>query len=182
MFEKRFLALALTLGLMAPFAHAEKADKDKPITITADRGSFDQVKGITIWDGAVVVTQGTLVIHADHVVVTRDAKGDQTIVATGGIVTFRQKADDTPEHKNVWISGQSSRVDYTSITHTAILTTNARVKKGEDLVIGDVITYDTESQVYQTRGGASDTANKGRVTAIIQPQKQKASEGAVKQP
>ena len=175
MFNKRVLALALWVGLISPLAHAEKADKDKPITITADRGSFDQIKGVTVWDGAVVVVQGTLQVHADHAVVTRDSKGNQTIIATGNIVTFRQKADDTPDQKNVWIEGQASRIDYTSILHTVVLTTNARVKKGADLVIGDVITYDTETQVYQTRGGSANSANKGRVTAIIQPQTQKAT-------
>jgi lipopolysaccharide export system protein LptA len=182
MCNNRFLMLALLLGLSVPLAQAEKADRDKPIQISADRGSLDQIKGITEWDGAVVIIQGTLLIHADHVRVTRDAKGNQVIVATGRIVTFRQKADDSGDHKVVWIEGQASRLDYTTINHTAVLTTNARVKKGEDLVIGDVIVYNTETQVYQSQGGASNTANKGRVTAILQPQKQAASGASGKKP
>lgn len=182
MCNNRCLTLALLLGLMAPLAHAEKADRDKPIQISADRGSLDQLKGVTEWDGAVVISQGTLLIHADHVRVTRDAQGNQVMVGTGRIVTFRQKADDNGEHKVVWIEGQASRIDYTTVTHTAVLTTNARVKKGEDLVIGDVIVYNTETQVYQSQGGAANTANKGRVTAILQPQKQKASDGSGKKP
>jgi lipopolysaccharide export system protein LptA len=180
--NNRFLALALLLGLMTPLAHAEKSDREKPIQISADRGSLDQMKGITEWDGAVVIIQGTLLVHADHVRVTRDAQGNQVLVATGRVVTFKQKADDNGDHKVVWIEGQASRIDYTTINHTAVLTTNARVKKGDDLVIGDVIVYDTETQVYQSRGGAANTANKGRVTAILQPQKQKASDGSGKKP
>jgi lipopolysaccharide export system protein LptA len=180
--NNHFLTLALLLGLTTPLAHAEKADREKPIQISADRGSLDQMKGITEWDGAVVIIQGTMLVHADHVRVTRDAQGNQVLVATGRVVTFKQKADDTGDHKVVWIEGQASRVDYTTINHTVVLTTNARVKKGDDLVIGDVIVYDTETQVYQSRGGGAGTVNKGRVTAILQPQKQKASDGSGKQP
>ncbi|WP_293227804.1 lipopolysaccharide transport periplasmic protein LptA [Paludibacterium sp.] len=172
----------MLIALSAPLAHAEKADSDKPIQISANRATLDQLKGVTQWEGDVVVIQGTLQLHADHLTVTRDAQGNQTMLATGKLTTFRQKADDTPEKKNVWINGQASRIDYSTVTHTAILTTNARVKKGDDLLIGDVIVYNTETQIYQSQGGGSNTANKGRVTAIIQPQKKNASGGAGKQP
>lgn len=182
MSNNRFLVLALLLGLAAPLAHAEKADRDKPIQITADRGFLDQLKGVTEWDGSVVIIQGTLQMHADHVRVTQDAQGNQVMVATGKLVTFRQKADDTGDHKVVWIEGQANRVDYNTTDHTAILTANARVKKGDDLLIGDVITYNTETQIYQSRGGGSNSANKGRVTAILQPKKQKASDGSSNKP
>ena len=85
--------------------------------------------------------------------------------ATGRIVTFRQKMDG----KNEWVEGQSSVLDYTSAIHLAVLTGNARVKRGEDLVIGNVITYNTETELYQVNGGPSSAPNKGRVTVILQP-------------
>ena len=176
-----FLTLALLCGLMAPLAHAEQADRNKPIQVDADRMTLDQVKGTTDGDGNVVITQGTLVLRADHVTVKRDPQGNEIMVATGRIVTFRQKTDD-PGPTPVWIVGQANRIDYDTIKHTAILTTNARVKKGEDLVIGDVIVYDTQTQIYHSQGGGANTVNKGRVTVILQPQKQKASDGSGKQP
>lgn len=180
---KFFLPLALALALVTPLAHATKADREQPIQISADRGSLDQIKGITQWDGAVVVIQGTLILHADHATVSRDAKGNQVMVATGRIVTFRQMTDDVDsERKPVWVEGQASRVDYNTATNTAILTTNARVKKGGDLLIGNVIIYHTDTQVYQSEGGPTGTSNNGRVTAILQPQKQKASDSTGKQP
>ncbi|WP_028537024.1 lipopolysaccharide transport periplasmic protein LptA [Paludibacterium yongneupense] len=170
--NERLFCLAIALGLISSLAHADKADREKPIQITANTGSMDQLRGITVWEGDVVVVQGTLIVHADKVTVTKDAQGNQTLISTGRVVTFRQRADGkSSDGKEQWIDGQANRVDYTSINHTAILTGNARVKKGEDLVIGDVIIYNTETQIYQSRGGAPNTANKGRVTAILQPQK-----------
>jgi lipopolysaccharide export system protein LptA len=164
--RKRLLTLGLTLAFAASFAHAEKADRDKPIQITADNGTLDQLKGITVWKGNVVVIQGTLKVNANEVTVTRDDKGNQTLVAFGKPVTFRQKV----EGKNEWIEGQGSRLDYTTITNLAVLTGNARVKRNEDLVVGNVITYNTDSEQYEVKGGSASGPNSGRVTVILQPQ------------
>lgn len=158
----RLAWLALTLGA-AQAAHAEKADRDKPIEISADRGNLDQLKGVTVWQGNVIIIQGTLKLNADRATVTQDKQGNQTMQATGNQVVFRQKMDG----KNEWIEGQSNQLDYNTVTHVAVLTGNARVKRGNDLVIGNVITYNTETELYEVSSGAS--SNGGRVTAIIQP-------------
>lgn len=169
--------LCLSLVLCKPVAvYAETADSEKPIHLTADKNCvLDQKKGTAVCDDNVVVIQGTMVLHADHVEVYRNAQKQSTMLATGKIVTFRQKLDDTPEEKNVWVEGQASRVDYSSVSHLLVLTHNARVKKGNDIVIGDVITYNTETQVYQSKGGGANTPNQGRVTVIVQPQNDKGS-------
>lgn len=166
--------LAAGLTLTQP-ARAEKADRDKPIEITADRGNLDQQKGVTVWEGNVVVIQGTLKLNSDRAVVTQDKQGNQTLQATGRIVTFRQKLDN----KNEWVEGQSSQLDYNTVTHLAVLTGNARVKRGNDLVIGNIITYNTETELYDVSSGPSQ----GRVTAIIQPKpKADASAGNAAKP
>lgn len=174
MLNKRSLILALSCSLLAPVVHAEKADRDKPIVINSNRSSLDQAKGVGQFDGSVVITQGTMVLNADHVTVTRDQQGNQTMLATGHLVTFRQKADDDGSHKEVWIKGQARQIDYNTKTHMVVLTTDARVKKADDLLIGNVITYDTETQIYQSQGGPNNSANQGRVTAILQPHKKTA--------
>ncbi|WP_159879212.1 MULTISPECIES: lipopolysaccharide transport periplasmic protein LptA [Aquitalea] len=162
---RRFIRLAwLALGLCAlQTAHAEKTDRDKPIEISADRGNLDQLKGVTVWQGNVIIIQGTLKLNADRATVTQDKQGNQTMQATGRQVVFRQKMDG----KNEWIEGQANQLDYNTVTHAAVLTGNARVKRGNDLVIGNVITYNTETEMYDVSSGAS--SNGGRVTAIIQP-------------
>ncbi|MBV8680133.1 MAG: lipopolysaccharide transport periplasmic protein LptA [Aquitalea sp.] len=170
----RLALLALSL-CAAPAVHAEKADRDKPIEISADRGNLDQLKGITFWEGNVVIVQGTLKLNADRATVTQDKQGNQTMQATGRLVTFRQKMDG----KNEWVEGQSNQLDYNTVSHIAVLTGNARVKRGNDLVIGNVITYNTETELYEVSSGAS---NGGRVTAIIQPKPRDSSSPASKKP
>jgi lipopolysaccharide export system ATP-binding protein len=117
---------------------------------------------------------GTLKLNADRATVTQDKQGNQTMQATGRQVVFRQKMDG----KNEWIEGQANQLDYNTVTHAAVLTGNARVKRGNDLVIGNVITYNTETEMYDVSSGAS--SNGGRVTAIIQPKPRDNSPAAKK--
>lgn len=171
--KNKLAVLGLLVAAVSVPTLAEKADRDKPIEISADNGTLDQAKGVTVWEGNVIVTQGTLKISADRVVVTRDPQGNQTLQATGKRVNFRQKTDN----KDEWIEGQGSRLDYNSVSHQAVLTGAARIKRGEDLVAGEVINYNTETEMYQVNGGAPGTAGKGRVTVILQP---KSSDGQKK--
>ena len=56
----------------------------RPIGLEADRISVDDVKKVQIFEGNVVLTQGTLIIRANRIVVTQDEDGFQKGVATGG--------------------------------------------------------------------------------------------------
>ncbi|RXZ45636.1 lipopolysaccharide transport periplasmic protein LptA [Crenobacter cavernae] len=159
------LLTAVLVGLATLPAWAEKADQKKPIEISADAGTLDQLKGVTVWQGNVIVIQGTLRATADQLTVTRDAQGRQTLQGIGRPATFRQKLEARPEY----VEGQGSRVDYTSASNQVVLTGNARVKRGADVVTGGVITYNTETEVYQVSGGSVQGPNKGRVTVILQP-------------
>ncbi|AXK38237.1 lipopolysaccharide transport periplasmic protein LptA [Crenobacter cavernae] len=159
------LLTAVLVGLATLPAWAEKADQKKPIEISADAGTLDQLKGVTVWQGNVIVIQGTLKATADQLTVTRDAQGRQTLQGIGRPATFRQKLEARPEY----VEGQGSRVDYTSASNQVVLTGNARVKRGADVVTGGVITYNTETEVYQVSGGSVQGPNKGRVTVILQP-------------
>ena len=164
------LMLALSLTLVAANVHAEKADSGKPIELSADRGSLDQKTGVNIFEGNVVANQGTLSLRADKTTVTRDAQGNQTLLASGSPVTFRQKV----EGKNEYVEGQGSRVDYSSTSNLVVLSGKAQIKRGQDLVSGEQIHYNTVTEVYQVLGSAPSVsgAAKGRVTVILQPKPQ----------
>ena len=87
-----FLLLCLLFVLAVPLAHAEKADKQKPIEIDADRIHVDDRQKVHVFEGNVLMKQGTLEIRGDRVVVTQDEQGFKTGVATaqgGRLATFR---------------------------------------------------------------------------------------------
>lgn len=158
-------SLRLLILLLMPFyIYGEDADRNKPIEISADNGTLNQQTQVTVWTGNVIVVQGTLRFNAAQVTVHRLPSGDQTMVATGSPVTFKQKLEGKPQY----INGKGNRVDYDSKTSTAVLTGNAQVEREGDIVKGAVITYNTQTEFYRVDGGPSQK-KPGRVTVILQP-------------
>ena len=54
-----FLA-ALGAALLASPVHAEKADRDKPVNLEADTVTLDDIRKISVYEGNVILSQGTL--------------------------------------------------------------------------------------------------------------------------
>ena len=165
---------ALAAGILtghALSAFAEKADKDKPTHIEANRMSADDTRRLSIFEGNVVLTKGTIIIRADRIVVRQDPEGYQLATATGAPVRFRQKADPKGDKEGVWMDGEALRVEVDDRNEKIELFDRAWVKKDEDEVRGDYIFVDQRSEFFSAmsgKGGAS-TGSDGRVRAVIQP-------------
>jgi len=158
---------ALLIWLSAP-ASAEKADKEKPINLEADRVSIDDAKKVSVFEGNVVLTQGTLVMRADRMVVREDAQGFNHGTAYGNPVTFRQKREGADEY----IEGEALRVEYDGKVERLQLFNRAQLRRGADEVRGSYISYDQPTEVFNAVGALDDGSGKsapGRVRAVIQP-------------
>jgi lipopolysaccharide export system protein LptA len=172
----RHLLPLLTCGLLIPgLAHAERADRDKPVNLEAARVTVDDIKRVHIFEGNVVLTQGTLTIKSAKLVVTQDAEGFQKGVATGGengLARFRQKREGVDEY----VYGEGERIDYDSRTEKAEFFVRAYVLSGADEVRGNYILYDgiTEQYLVTATPGAKPGSPEGRVRAVIQPKSAKA--------
>lgn len=165
----RIASLSLCL-LIAPCALAERADRDKPMQLEANRISIDDAKKIQILEGDVVITKGTMVLKADRIVITEDQYGFQKGAAFGGkgsLARFKQKR----EGKEEYVEGEAERIEYNTNSEVAELFHRAWVKSGDDQVKGDYIWYDAVSEKYLvTAGDARDPkAPATRVRAVIQP-------------
>jgi lipopolysaccharide export system protein LptA len=171
---RRFI-LALALGL--PFAaSAEKADRDKPTQVEANRMSADDVRRLNVFEGDVVVTKGTIRLTADRLVVRQDAEGFQFATATGKPARFRQRQDPKPgEKEGIWLEGEALRIELDERNQKIELFDAARVNRGGDEVAGDYISVDQRSDFYQVSSGKG--AAKGRVKAVIQPKAPSAEAG-----
>jgi lipopolysaccharide export system protein LptA len=166
----RFL-ICMALLAAAPFCRAEKADRDKPVNLEADRATVDEINKIHVFEGNVTLIQGTLVIHADRMVVKQDAEGFQHGVATanpGKLAHFRVKR----EGKDEYVEGEAERIEYDAKTETAKFFNRAWVKSGEDEVRGQFILYDSLKENYSVTSGPDGSVVPGRdnrVRAVIQP-------------
>ncbi|HEY2020613.1 lipopolysaccharide transport periplasmic protein LptA [Paraburkholderia sp.] len=171
------LVVALPLAGFAPFAHADRADKDKPLNIEADNMTYDDLRQVSIFTGHVVATKGTILIKADRVEVSQDPQGYQyaTGISSGSNLSyFRQKREGLDEY----IEGTAVRIDYDGKQDLTTLTTNATVRRLQsmttllDQVHGSVITYDGQNDFYTAKAGkdvASPGNPTGRVRAMLAP-------------
>lgn len=163
--------LLLMLSVAAFNASAEKADREKPINLEADAVTVNDAKKTSIYTGNVILTQGTLIIRGDKLIVREDKDGFNHSTSFGNPTTFKQKR----EGKNEYIEGSGQRIEYDARMDKVQLYTKAWVKRGEDIVHGDYISYDANAEFAEVIGGGEKAATegtpKGRVRAVIQPKR-----------
>jgi lipopolysaccharide export system protein LptA len=178
------IAISTTLLLLCPFpALAERADREKPINLEADRISMDDVKKVQVFEGNVVMTQGTLQIRTSKLVVTQDADGFQKGTAIGGangLARFRQKR----EGKDDFIEGEGERIEHDARNEKTEFFVRAWVKSGLDEVKGNYVSHDALTEKFLVTSGAETKTATGvpqaRVRAIIQPKGKNAENAAEK--
>ena len=157
----RLLVLPLVALLINSTAWAETADREKPMNIVAENCVADQKNQQTVCTGNVVVTQGTMIMRADKLTTREDAQGNQYAKGEGRPVRFKQRLDS-----GEMLDAESLRFDYDGAKGEMLLMDKAWVKKNQDIVIGDLITYNMNTEFYQAQ-----SKNGGRVNITINPKK-----------
>lgn len=175
----RTLLCAVLLAAATP-GHAEKADRNKPVNLEADRVTVDEINKVHIFDGNVTLSQGTLVIRSDKLVVKQDAEGFKSGVATanpGNLAHFRVKRDG----KDEYVEGEGERIEHDAKTEITKFFNRAYVKSGLDEVRGQYIVFDGPNENYSVTSGPAGTVVPGRdnrVRAVIQPKNKPEAEAA----
>jgi len=155
----------LCAALLASPAYAEKADRDKPVNLEADTVTLDDVRKISVYQGNVVLSQGTMMLRADRVQVTQNAEGLDKLIATGRPVAFRQKVDGRDE----FIEGFASRIEYDGVNSQLELIGQAQLRRGSDELRGAQISYNANTEFYKVVGQPDAATPAGRVRAVIRP-------------
>ncbi len=176
------LACAALVVLTALPAQAERADRTKPMTVDSS-GQTDVVdlsKHSAVFTGNVVITQGTLVIHADKVEVSEDPDGQRLGTAygtPGHPATFRQKRDG----EDLYSEGEAQRIEYDSAANRVRFIGAAQLRMLRGTAVTDsanaaLITYDTAADTIaltgdgtRSNGGAQTTTAGGRTTVVFTP-------------
>ena len=172
-------SILLACCLLAPAAGmAERADRDKPVNLEADQVTVDDNKQTATFTGRVVLTQGTLVIRGDRMVVQQDADGFKYGIAYGNLASLRQKREGYDEY----IDGYAERIEYDSKAEKLQMFNRAYLKKANDDVRGNYIAYEIATEFFKVTGGGKQAATaanpEGRVRAIIQPKSKEPPAGS----
>ncbi|MBN6058721.1 lipopolysaccharide transport periplasmic protein LptA [Aggregatibacter actinomycetemcomitans] len=155
-----FFASMLMLVSLSTFAL--KDDTNQPINIISDNQSLDMTSRVVIFTDNVVITQGSIVVKANKVIITRpeeNSKKKDTVEAFGNPVTFHQVMDDGKP-----VDGKANKVFYDLGTEFLTLTGNAELKQLDSKINGNVITYDVKKQQLKANGSSGS-----RVTTVLIP-------------
>ena len=161
------LLSAVFMLLCIPPCFAERADRDKPIHLEADQLRIDDAQQISTFIGNVKLSQGTLLIRGDKIVVTQDQDGFKHGTAYGNTASFRQKREGLDEY----VEGYGERIEYDTHAETVDFYVRARLKRDMDEVLGEHITYSAKTEIFQVNGGSASTESSPpkRVRAVLQP-------------
>lgn len=156
------------LLLAPPSVFAIDSDREKPIQIQADSAELNESKGIAVYDGNVILEQGSLVIHSRTLTVFTQNKKVSRVLATGAPATYQQKLEeDKPE-----VKAQANVIEYHPKSNTLVLTEGAFLTQGENQFEGQRIEYDINQQILSAVGNtkSSDSQKpKQRVKMILPP-------------
>ncbi|HSM20970.1 MAG TPA: lipopolysaccharide transport periplasmic protein LptA [Rubrivivax sp.] len=181
------LLLACTLLLAVP-VRAEKADRSQPMVVEADQpGTVDLQRQVVVFNGNVVISQGSMLLRADRVELRETADGYRAASAVGSPgrpATWRQRRDGVDET----VEGAADRIEFDGRADTLRLMGNATVRRLRGSTVADEITgaaivWDNSAEVFKVEGGAATAANPtGRVRAVLSPRTAPASAPAATAP
>lgn len=168
--------IACALALMPAAASAEKADRDKPITIEADKLLHDELKQISVFSGRAVLTKGSMVLRGERIEIRQDPDGYQF-----GVILpeekkrafFRQKREGVDEY----LEGEAQRIDYDGRVDRIVLSDQAELRRYRGTTLGDQmsgkrIVYDNLIDVFTIDGQSGADKSKtpdARVRATLAP-------------
>lgn len=159
--RNKYLSTLLCSILIVPsLAWSLTEDVEKPVDIEADSVMFNNEKGIADYEGNVIIIQGSLEIRAAKVNIQAPDHEITSIVATGSPVKLKQTMDD-----GQLVQGQAKTVTYNVKDERIVLTGNAKLEQGKDVISNNNIEYLPGSGELHAGG----KKNSGRVKAIFHP-------------
>ena len=171
--------LLLIAALAAPAAQAEKTDREKPINYSADVGDVNYQSKVGTLTGNVIVTQGTLSIHADKIVLKQNPDNSLSATAYGNPVALRQKRDGLDEYYD----GYAQRIEYDGAKEFVQLFDRAMLRRGQDEIRSNYISYNAATEMFKAEGrpettpAPDDSGPGSRVRGVFQPKSEAAGAG-----
>ncbi|MEN8168519.1 MAG: lipopolysaccharide transport periplasmic protein LptA [Pseudomonadota bacterium] len=155
------LVLLFTLPLPA-ICLGLSTDKDQPVHLEADSVEIDEASGISVYQGNVIITQGSLKLWADKMWIHRRDGKTEKIIARGEPTRFRQLMDDSNEE----VKGRAKQVELYPGKDELHLTDEAVMEQGKDQFRSDRIIF-LRSQSLLKAGASAQ--GKQRVHVTIEP-------------
>ena len=159
------LVTALTVALITPAAFALPNDHQQAINIESDRVQRNDKTGLTVYEGAVHMIQGTMNIKADKVTLHTTNNKVSKIICTGKPAHYQQQ----PELDGGLVVARANTIEYHLDQDVINLIKDASLEQGGSTLTGDIINYDLKAELIEARG---DDTGKRRIQMVIPPSQQ----------
>lgn len=171
------LIAGMLIAAFPSFVQAEKADRDKPLFFEADYAEgLQSANGseTRVLQGHVLITQGTLHISANKLILKQDQDGFRFGEAFGVAdkqASFKQKH----EGRDSFIEAFADRVEYDEKNGIVQLFSRVHVKNGQDEFTSEYVRYNLNNDEYKVDGAIpgskTNSANDSpkRVKGVIYP-------------
>ena len=171
---------ACSFTAMATFALPD--DRTKPISLVADKATYNDKTGYTTYTGNVIIEQGSMKLQADAVNAQLNKDRQISMVtATGRPARFQQKTDPNKG----FAKGEGQKIVYNADTGILTLLGNAYVNQDGASVRGATLRYSMNKGDIEAVGSSNSKAdstspaqNQGRVQIVIPPNSSKSLPGA----
>lgn len=155
------LALLCCIGLPFSSVQALPSDQNQPVSLEADRATYNERTGITTYTGNVLITQGSVRIEADSIVVNLTAdRSIKDATAKGRPARFQQQISDD---KGI-ARGEGQSVVYDAQAGIVTLTGNALLTQDGARFSGNSIRYSITEGDVEALGNTQN-----RVKIVIPP-------------
>lgn len=162
------LIIATGFSLLSGLAHALPSDSSQPINIQADSAEMDDKRGVAIYRGDVVITQGTLKITGDTVTITLNKSGDIDVFTSVGKPAYYEQQPSTD--KDI-VQAYGLTIQYFANNEKIIIIDQAKVIQQGNTFRGEKIIYDTQKEIVTAGRGKQGTITtpSPRINMVIQP-------------
>ncbi|MBF0265002.1 MAG: lipopolysaccharide transport periplasmic protein LptA [Gammaproteobacteria bacterium] len=155
-------------------AHALDSDKNQPISLNADSADINDLKGISIFTGNVILTQGSLTLKANKLTAIYDKsrKIHKIIAETDKNSNTPASIKQLPEGKNEYIQAQANTINYLIKNGKIRLLGKASFWQENSVFRGEIIDYDIDKAMLKAIGnpiGKQGTTEKERVHVTFDP-------------
>ncbi len=152
-------------------AIALSSDREQPVKIEADRLDVDDVQGISTYRGNVIVTQGSLTLKADVIVIrTTKRRALNRIEASGNPALFSQLMDET----GAQLRGQAQRIEYDVSDEYVLFNGLAHFWHCGDEFSGNRVEYFAKQELVKA---SKATSGEERVHVVLQPRPENSDQG-----
>ena len=157
--QNKWVLPLLAILSLPTLSWALPEDSQQEIQISSDSASLDKIQGLIIYTGNVKMTQGTLNIQADKIILTRNNDGLQKVKALGNPAHYEQVIS-LKEGKT---QASGNTIIYHAASEELVLIDNAELEKQGNLFSGEKIVYLISEQRIKADS---------QVIMVIQPQKE----------